>query len=122
MVPDLGGDDDTSYFEELDENSVQEPEVFPQTAVRVVVVVVVVIVYKFLCYPFRTLSAATCHLSDLPTRGRKVCFQRYPLPDPLLPHISYKRCRCYGMHRLYIFSHLFSREKTLYRKLNMILR
>ncbi|KAI6660312.1 Rho-associated protein kinase [Oopsacas minuta] len=31
MIPDLGGDDDTSYFEELDENSVQEPEVFPQT-------------------------------------------------------------------------------------------
>ena len=44
MVPELGGDDDTSYFEELDENSVQEPEVFPQTAVSVVVVVVVVVV------------------------------------------------------------------------------
>ena len=33
MVPDLAGDDDTTYFEELDENSVQEPEVFPNTAV-----------------------------------------------------------------------------------------
>ena len=43
MVPDLGGDDDTSYFEELDENSVQEPEVFPQTAVSVVVVLITVL-------------------------------------------------------------------------------
>ena len=35
MIPDLAGDDDTTYFEELDENSVPEPEVFPNSAVRI---------------------------------------------------------------------------------------